>query len=122
MADAVPMATQPTKPRTQRIQPLPFYASGSSPHAAARLRGLPGVVLPLSNQQPQKKRPADEGCNDADWELEGRQDRPCDRVAGDEKGRAEERRRRQHESMVGSDEPPHEVRHDDANEADRAAD
>ena len=36
--------------------------------------------------------------------------------------RAEERRRRQHEPMVGADDQPHQVRHDDADEADRAAD
>ena len=36
--------------------------------------------------------------------------------------RAEERRRRQHEPMIGADDQPHQMRHDDADEADRAAD
>ena len=40
----------------------------------------------------------------------------------DEKRGAEERRRRQHQPMIGADDQPDEVRDDDADEADRAAD
>ena len=43
-------------------------------------------------------------------------------VARDEERRAEERRRRQHEPVIGADHQPHQVRNDDADEADRAAD
>ena len=42
-------------------------------------------------------------------------------IAADEKRRAEERRRRQHQPVIGADEQPHQVRDDDADEADRAA-
>ena len=43
-------------------------------------------------------------------------------VAGHEERRAEERRRRQHDPMIRADHQPHQVRHDDPDEADRAAD
>ena len=43
-------------------------------------------------------------------------------VAADQERRAEERRRRQHEAVIGADHQPDQVRDDDADEADRAAD
>ena len=43
-------------------------------------------------------------------------------VAADEKRGAEQRRRRQHDAMIGADHQPDQVRDDDADETDRAAD
>ena len=50
----------------------------------------------------------------------GAEHRARDEVAADQERGAEERRRRQHEPMVGADDQAHEVRHDDADERDRA--
>ena len=47
----------------------------------------------------------------------GANDRARDEIADDEKRGAEQRRRRQHEPMIGADDQPDEVRHDDADEA-----
>ena len=43
-------------------------------------------------------------------------------VAGHQERRAEQRRRRKHDPVIGADHQAHQVRHDDADEADRAAD
>ena len=44
--------------------------------------------------------------------------RPRDEIARHEKRRAESQRRRHDQPMIGADEQPHQVRHDDADEAD----
>ena len=73
------------------------------------------------HEQPQKKRPADERRDDADRQLDRREQIVrATRVARDQERRAEQRRRRQHQPMIGADDQPHDVRHDEADERDRA--
>ena len=52
----------------------------------------------------------------------GASTRARQRIACDEKRRAEEHRRGQHEPMIGADDEPDEVRDDDADETDGTAD
>ena len=49
----------------------------------------------------------------------GREEGPRQHIARDEKRRAKERRRRQHDPVVDADQQSDQVRHDDADEPDR---
>ena len=75
------------------------------------------------NSSHRKNGPSDQGGDDADRQL-GRGERDArEQVAGDQERRAEQRRRRQDDAVIGADQQPDEMRHDDADErrSDRRA-
>ena len=75
----------------------------------------------MPHELPEKERAPDHRRDDAHWQFEWGQHGARDQVAADQERRAEARGGGQHEAVVRAHEQPHQVRYDDADEADRVA-
>ena len=75
-----------------------------------------------SHQQPQEEGSTNQRRDHADRQLQRRHHCPRDSIASNQERGAEQRRRRQHDAVIRADQQAHEMRDDDADESDRAAD
>ena len=91
---------------------------GGLDRRASRLRAAVTLMLFLTSSH-RKNGPPIIAVTMPDRHLDRRHDRARDQVAQHQERRAEQRRGRQHDAVVGADQQPHQVRHDDADEADR---
>src|SRR5918993_5533519 len=72
-----------------------------------------------TDQKPEEEWAADHRGHDPDRQLDRRHDGPGYEVAAHQERRAEQCRRGKYDAVVRADEQPHQVRYDDADEADR---
>ena len=96
---------------------LRSFVVNSVPSVTSKIRSSS-----LPHQQPQKERPANQRRNHSNRQLNRRHHRSREHIATDQERRTEECRCGEHEAMIRADDQPDEVRYDDADESDRAAD
>ena len=116
--DGEELARRQRSSEMSRIRPSPARTSTADGLQRAHMslpRGAAG-------QQPEEERPADQRGQHADRQLGRRDHGAGERIGQHQEGAAEQRRGRQQGAMAGAQQQAHDVRRDQADEADDAGD